>query len=77
MKNILSNWNIMRLLRLAMGVFVVWQGVLAHEWALVVMGCIFSLLAIFNIGCCGTAACNIAAKSQKSQNKDITFEEIK
>lgn len=75
----LKNWNVMRVLRLGMGVFIISQGVLAQEWALIAMGGIFSVLAVLNIGCCGTSACKTPTiKSNKAiVTEEITYEEIK
>ncbi|MEJ5994500.1 hypothetical protein WG904_08725 [Pedobacter sp. Du54] len=72
-----KNWNFMRILRLAMGIFIITQGVLAKEWALGIMGGLFTFLAILNIGCCGTSACNTPNKSRKHQIEEISFEEVK
>ncbi|TCD01531.1 hypothetical protein [Pedobacter psychroterrae] len=78
MKTILiKNWNIMRLLRLGMGIFIITQGVLAKEWAFILMGSLLSLMATFNIGCCGTSGCSFPTPKHKDIGKDITYEEIK
>lgn len=78
MKNILlKNWNLMRLLRLGMGIFIITQGILATEWAFILMGSLLSLMATFNIGCFGTSGCNIPTPKHKDIAKDITYEEIK
>lgn len=58
MKNYLRTWNFMRVLRLALGIFVIAQGIQSKEWWFVVMGGLFSLMPILNIGCYGVSACN-------------------
>lgn len=77
MKNYLSNWNFMRFLRLSIGLFIISQGILAYELALIAMGGLFSSLALLNIGCCGTSACNTPIKHNKSQIEEVNFEEVK
>lgn len=72
-----KNWNVMRILRLAMGVFIITQGIMANEWILTIMGGIFSLLAIFNMGCCGTSTCGRPIKIRKNQIEEVSFEEVK
>ena len=69
----------MRTLRLGMGIFIISQGILAQEWMLIVMGSLFSLLAVLNIGCCGTSACSTPQpKNNKSvASEEITYQEIK
>lgn len=78
MKNYLRNWNLMRIIRLVLGVVVIVQGIQANEWMLVVLGGLFTLMPVFNIGCCGTAGCSTRSydvgKNEKSQ--EITFEEV-
>lgn len=78
MKQILTNWNFMRILRLLMAIFIIFQGIETEQWLFVAAGFIFALLSIFNIGCCGTSGCNtnFASKSD-SKNKETTFTEIK
>jgi len=76
---LLNNWNMMRILRLGMGLFIISQGILAQEWLLMVMGSVFSILAVLNIGCYGTSACNtpIPKDNKSIAAEEITYEEIK
>ena len=78
MKNYLSNWNFMRIIRLVLGIIVVIQGVEARQWMLVAMGGLFTLMPLFNIGCCSTDGCSTAYRARKNtETKDITYEEVK
>lgn len=77
MKQYLSNWNFMRLLRLAAGIFIIIQGANMQEWLLVAAGVIFTLMPIFNLGCCSTSACNINIQKPGNKKEDIGFEEVK
>lgn len=77
MKNYLQHWNFMRLLRLALGIFIVIQGIQTHDWIFIVLGGIFTILPIFNIGCCGASGCQSAASSKFSKTEEAKFEEIK
>jgi len=72
-----KNWNFMRILRLVMGIFIITQGILSNEWSFLLMGSLLSLLAAFNIGCCGTTACSMPTPKHKDLTKDITYEELK
>lgn len=76
-KNYLKNWNFMRLLRLALGVFIVVQGILQSDWAFILLGTAFSLTPLFNIGCCGTQACQVPIEKRKAKSGEVSFEEIK
>lgn len=57
MKNYLRNWNFMRVLRLAMGIFIMIQGLLTNQWLITGLGGLFSLMSLMNMGFCGTSGC--------------------
>jgi hypothetical protein len=78
MKNILSNWNFMRALRLILGVIIVVQGFEAKEWMYAFAGILLSGMAIANIGCCGVGGCSVPSRKENisSIQNDITYEEI-
>lgn len=78
MKNILSNWNFMRALRLLLGVIIIVQGYQAHEWMYAMAGVLLSSMAIANIGCCGVGGCNVPFKKDISTSnpQEISYEEI-
>lgn len=67
----------MRVLRLALGIFIIVQGVQAKEWLFVALGGLFSLMPLLNIGCCGASGCNTPVSISDKKAEDITYEEIK
>lgn len=77
MKGYLRNWNFMRLLRLALGIFIIVQGVQTKEWLLVALGGLFSLMPLLNIGCCGASGCNTLVSKSDKKVEDITYEEVR
>ncbi|MBS1909730.1 MAG: hypothetical protein JST03_07640 [Bacteroidetes bacterium] len=77
MKSYFSNWNLMRLLRLAAGIFILIQGLQVHEWIFIIAGLWFTLMPLLNIGCCGSASCNTPMKQWKNKNDRENFENIK
>lgn len=78
MKEYLKQWNVMRFIRLALGLLIIIQGVSMHQWGFIILGLLFSLMPILNIGCCSTQGCkpNINRKSNRNVT-DISYEEIK
>lgn len=58
MKNYLEGWNVMRLLRLILGIIIIVQGIQGSDWSFILLGSLFSLMPIFNVGCCGASGCN-------------------
>ncbi|QGN24308.1 hypothetical protein [Elizabethkingia anophelis] len=77
MKNYLRNWDFMRVLRLALGIFIIVQGVQTKEWLFVALGGLFSLMPLLNIGCCGASGCNTPISKDNKKVEDISYEEIK
>ena len=77
MKEYLKTWDLMRVLRLALGFFIIVQGVQAKEWLFVAIGGLFSLMPLLNIGCCGVSGCNTPVSKSDKKVEDITYEEIK
>jgi hypothetical protein len=74
---ILSNWNFMRFLRLGLGIFIIVQAVIAKDWTMGILGTMFTLMPVFNIGCCGAGGCAVPPPKRTSETtKDITFEEV-
>lgn len=51
-QTILYNWNLMRFIRLAAGIAITVQAIIARDAMLVVLGLLFTGMPLFNIGCC-------------------------
>lgn len=81
MKEYIKKWNFMRFLRLVLGVIIVVQGVQHGEWLFVVLGAMFSILALLNLSTCGINN-SCASKYNKFKTEDfnkesIDYEEVK
>ncbi len=77
-KNYLKGWNFMRILRLALAVLIIIQGVQFHDWSYILLGAGFAILPIFNIGCCAAGNCSVPQRREKNYSaEDTTFEEVK
>ncbi len=77
MKNYFKSWDLMRVFRLAMGIFVIVQGVRGGHWALVILGLAVSMMPLWNIGCCGTTGCQVPASKKERDVEDISYEEVR
>ncbi len=66
MKQYLSGWNFMRVFRLVVGVLVLVQGIRMHDWSFILIGALFSLMPVFNIGCCGSGSCSISRTGNRT-----------
>lgn len=59
MKNYLKNWNLPRLLRLLIGLFIIIQSIYIEQWFLLGVGFLYSLMPILNISSCGVGKCAV------------------
>lgn len=75
MKTLLKSWDISRLLRLAIGIAVAVQGILVTDWMLIILGGLFSLMALMNIGCGVNGNCSQRYTSK--DREDFTYKEVK
>jgi len=79
MKSILSNWNLFRFIRLGLGVFILIQGIMTGDKFSLILGSLFTLMPLFNVGCCGASGCGVDYRSTDSTNEninEISYEEV-
>ena len=75
-QTILTNWTFVRILRLLLGLGIIVQAVIAKDAFLGVAGLLFSSMAVFNVGCCGTGGCATTPKKSSKTIHDTTYEEV-
>ena len=76
-QNIFKNWNFVRLLRLAIGIFLVVEAVKSGMWILVAVAAVFVAMPLLNIGCCATGNCSVRGRHSKNINDEVEYEVIK
>jgi hypothetical protein len=76
MERIIKGWNFVRLIRLALGLFITVQSMMTREWILGFAGLFLTGTALFNIGCCGVYGCEPVIKSNSGAAKDVIYEEV-
>lgn len=79
-QTLLHGWSLMRFLRLFIGILLFGQAFQFHDVVSGMFGVFFLYQAAFNVGCCGTAACNAPQQNSKSTtDEDLTvqYEEVK
>lgn len=74
---IIYNWNLSRILRLGLGIFIMVEGIQTDMWMLIALGALFSLMPLLNIGCCATGNCNVARPKDMSSQGEVVYEEVK
>ncbi len=78
MSNFFRGWDVIRIIRLLLGIAIIAQSVRSGHWGLMIAGILFSLMPIFNIGCCAGGNCSVpVGKVKQTENSDIVYEEIK
>ena len=78
MKSYLKTWNFMRWLRLAIGIFIMVQGMVTRDWLFTGAGVLFLLMPLLNIGCCGTSpSCKTERLQSNKETEEPSFEEVK
>jgi hypothetical protein len=77
-ERILQQWDWLRIVRLVIGVSVIFQSVMMQSWLLVAAGVMLTSMAVLNIGC-GLNGCATmpTTKDTRTADKEVTFEEIK
>lgn len=76
--NILQNWNLARVVRLALGIFMMVEGIQSETWMFVGLGVLFSIMPLLNIGCCASGNCSVHEKKKSNKNvEEVIYEEIK
>lgn len=77
-ETIFNNWNFMRWLRLALGIYIAVQAVETLSIFSGVVAVFFIFQAITNTGCCGTSGCAMPIKKNGPNKKEgLESEEIK
>ena len=75
---LVTQWNWMRLIRLFLGVLILAEGISSQQWIPGIVGSIFLMQALFNVGCCSIGSCNIAnRKIDDTKTEVIQYEEVK
>ena len=74
-ESLFSNWSIIRFLRLGIGLAIIVQAFIAKDLLFGLAGLLFTGMAVFNAGCCGTSGCSVPVKKNTAK-KDVTYEEV-
>lgn len=69
-ETLFNNWNLMRWLRLGLGIYISVQAVETLSLFLGVVAVFFLFQAITNTGCCGTNGCALPMKKNSSGTKE-------
>ena len=77
-QTLLSDWNFLRVLRLALGIFIAIQALETRDALSGVIAAFLLFQAVSNTGCCGVNSCSTPiVKNKSGVPEEIEFEEIK
>jgi hypothetical protein len=68
---ILKGWNASRIIRLAIGIAIVGEGIRSRDTTLIIAGLVVSLLPVFNIGCCCGSSCEVPRSHLTQKQNDV------
>ena len=73
-----KKWNIMRMLRLVVGVWGVYVSIEDRQPVFGILGGVFILQSLLNVGCCGKGSCKIPQNQNHCLNniKESNYEEV-
>ncbi|WP_273211930.1 hypothetical protein [Runella zeae] len=78
MSTVLKNWDFMRLLRMSMGLWLIYSAFADRQPLFGLMGGIFALQALFNVGCgLGGCATPSVRRSTTHTIEETHYEEVK
>lgn len=63
---VFNNWTLSRFIRLFLGLMVILQAINTHSLQIGLIGALFTIMPIFNIGCCGSNNCAIPLRRSKT-----------
>ena len=77
-ETLLTDWNLMRILRLGLGIYVSVQAVETQSTISMIFAVFLLFQAFSNTGCCGSNGCAIPIKkNNSSKTEEIEYEEVK
>jgi hypothetical protein len=76
-QTLFSQWNLIRWIRLAAGIFLAAQAVQLHDAIAGFLSFIFLFQAVTNTGCCGVSGCAVPTTTKTSNpTNEVEYEEI-
>lgn len=78
-QTLFTQWNLMRVIRLAAGIFLAVQALQLHDAISGFISAILLVQAFTNTGCCGVSGCAVPTTTKNSDStiQEVEYEEIK
>jgi len=78
--SLLNQWHFLRIFRLIIAIAIIIQAVFTKEWIIGIVGVLFAVMALFNVGCCGVNGCKTTQRKFINNNNhadEVFVEEVK
>lgn len=76
-ENLLTGWNLIRWIRLGLGLFISVQAIQLHDTIAGLVAAWFIFQAVTNTGCCGAAGCNSTVIDNLGRDSDtVDYDEV-
>ena len=72
-----TNWNLLRFIRLVLGVMIGMQAIATADWLAGMIAGVFLFQVVTNTGCCGINGCNTSYQTKAVSEKEVEFIEVK
>jgi len=77
-QTLFAQWNLMRWIRLIVGIFLAVQAIQMHDAVAGFISVIFLFQAFTNTGCCGVSGCAVPMNTKnKDHIEEVEYEEVK
>lgn len=77
-QTLFTQWNLMRWIRLAAGMFLATQAFQMHDTIAGFISAILLFQAFTNTGCCGVGGCAVPTTNKNSEvTQEVEYEEVK
>jgi len=77
-ETLFTDWNFMRLIRLALGIYISVQAVETQSTISAIFAVFLLFQAFTNTGCCGSNGCAVPIKKNNSdKSEEVEYEEVK
>ncbi len=74
---LLTNWNLLRVIRLVLGVMIGVQAIATTDWLAGMIAGVFLFQVVTNTGCCGVNGCHTTYQANAASEKEVEFIEVK
>lgn len=72
-----GNWNLMRILRMTMGIIALGRGAHTDDLLIGIAGVFLLFMALANIGCSGVGGCGTSPSARKAgADEQVSFETV-